>query len=117
MEIVGERNVHLGPRFDYARVVMDVEPSKEFEIVSAVEVGNAARFGYDEATVDHIMEKFIFGLLDEILTNEPGPIMRVRVTLKAADIDPIDSSADAFFEAGQDAGRKLRVALGYAKMR
>jgi hypothetical protein len=51
-------------------------------------------------------------LLDDILTHEPGPVMRVRVTLKGTVHDPIDSTANAYREAGWDAGRKLRAALG-----
>lgn len=109
MEIIGERSKHLGPRFDFARVIMDIEPSENFEILNAVNEEGAAPYGYPE--------KFIFGLFDEILTKPPGPITKVRITLKVAEYDPIDSSPLAFFEAGRDAGYKVRVALGYPDTR
>jgi len=109
MEIVGERSKHVGPRFDFARVTMDIEPSENFEILNAVNEIDAVTYGYPD--------KFIFGLFDEILAKQPGPITKVRITLKIAEYDPIDSSPLAFFEAGRDAGHKVRAALGYSDAR
>jgi hypothetical protein len=85
---------------------MDVEPSEEFEIINAVDRSDATVYGYPR--------EFIFGLLDEILTKEPGPLLRVKVTLKVAEYDPIDSSPRAFYEAGRNAGLRVRSALGYS---
>jgi hypothetical protein len=104
MEIVGERDKHLGPKWDFARAVVAVEPSESFEVVDITGDAVALSSGY--------IESFLDGLFDEILTQEPGPILRIKIVLKAIEHDPVDSSRNAFVEAGRDAGRKLWAWLG-----
>jgi len=78
-----------------------VEPAEQFEVVDmvAADVG-LRKFGYPE--------QFVRGLLDELVNDREALITRVRITLESAKYDRIDSSLGAFFEAGCDAGRKIR---------
>lgn len=100
IEVTGERNRRLGPLWECAKVTIYVEPSDHFEVVDLVESTSKAR---DEGYLD----SFIFGLLDMLITLEHGPLIRVRVTLKTAEYDPINSTWNAYWQAGRDAGRKL----------
>ncbi|MBR1224188.1 MULTISPECIES: hypothetical protein [unclassified Bradyrhizobium] len=100
IEITGERNRRLGPLWECAKVTIYVEPSDHFEVVDLVESTSKAREeGYPDS--------FIFGLLDMLITLEHGPLIRIRVTLKTAEYDPINSTRNAYWQAGRDAGRKL----------
>src|SRR5579859_4808275 len=78
IEIAGERDKRLGPLHEYAKVTIYVEPSDHFEVVDVVESTNRAR---EEGFPDN----FIFGLLDIVMTAEHGPLLRFRLTLKAAE--------------------------------
>ena len=104
IEITGERDKHLGAQHEYAKVTIYVEPSDHFEVVDLVESANRAR----EEGFPH---NFMFGLLDMLMTMEHGPLTRIRVTLKTAEYDPINSSSIAYWGAGRDAGRKLQDAI------
>jgi len=100
IEITGERDKHMGAQHEYAKVKIYVEPSDHFEVVDLVESTSKAREeGYPDS--------FLFGLLDMMMTMEHGPLIRVRVTLKTAEYDPINSSSKSYWGAGRDAGRKL----------
>jgi hypothetical protein len=104
IELTGERAKHFGPRSDYASVRIVLESSTEFEVVN--EVGDDQQLkslGYPE--------HFIFGLLDILMTAEAMPRTSVRVVLKSASYDPVDSSPKAFLEAGRDAGQKVHALL------
>jgi hypothetical protein len=100
IEITGERDKRLGPLHEYAKVTIYVEPSDHFEVVDLVENTNRAR---EEGFPDN----FIFGLLDIPVTTEHGPLLGARLMLKTAEYDPINSSSNAYWGAGRDAGRKL----------
>jgi|GEM_PF-2408011 len=104
IEIVGERNKHLGPRFDFARVAIRVEPNEQFIVVNKIVEEIPEAYGFPD--------KFIFGVLDEVMTGAPGPIENIKITLKMVEYDSTDSSPNAFTQAGRDAGRKLKTALG-----
>lgn len=105
VEIIGTRKKHLGPRIDYAKVTMRVEPSGVFEVVDLVdEQDGSRRFGFPD--------KFVSGLLDALGVSRSEPDLALRVILTSADHHPIDSSPQAFVEAGRDAGRKLAEMLG-----
>src|SRR6202007_114315 len=92
------------------KVTIYVEPSDHFEVVDLVESTNRAR---EEGFPDN----FIFGLLDILVTMEHGPLIRVCVTLKTAEYDPINSSSMAYWGAGRDAGRKLQDAIVNSRRR
>ena len=96
--ILGVRDKHLGPRMDYARVSLRVEPAERFEVEDHVEPSDPfIDFGYPEA--------FTRGMLNVL--DARGPLPPLRLVLERADHHPIDSSPNAFVEAGRDAGRKL----------
>jgi hypothetical protein len=102
--VVGERNQHLGPRCEFAKIQVSVEPASGFEVVDLVPVNEELRqLGYPDWAV--------FGLLDVLMVAESAPITNVRVTLEKAEFHPIDSSAMAFRQAGRDAARRILKAL------
>ncbi len=102
--VVGERNQHLGPRWEFAKVQVSVEPASSFEVVDAVPANEELRqLGYPDWA--------IFGLLDVLVVAESAPLTNVRVTLEKAEHHPVDSSAMAFRQAGRDAGRRILEAL------
>jgi hypothetical protein len=104
IEIVGERDKHLGPRMDFAKVTIHVEPSDQFQVVDLVDRRDGSRrFGFPE--------KFVCGLLDALGVSAAQTGLAVKVLLISADHHPIDSSPQAFVEAGRDAGRKLAEIL------
>jgi hypothetical protein len=101
----GVRDQHVGPRMDYAKIEVVVEPAESFDV----------RFGPDvEASETNrlFLEAAIFGLLDILLVSGPYPLRNVSITIARCEIDPIDSSQMAFRHAGRDAGRKIISALG-----
>jgi len=98
--VTGERNQHLGPRFEFAKIQLSVEPSARFEVVHASPAD-------EELQKLNYLDWAIFGLLDILLTSESAPLSNVRVTLEKAEHHPIDSSPMAFRQAGRDAGRKI----------
>jgi len=105
IKVVGERDQHLGPRWEKAKVQLSVEPAPGFEVVDEVPQDTQLEtFGYP----DYV----ILGLLDVLMVGLSTPIKNVRVTLIKAEYDPIDSSEMAFRQAGRDAGRKIIEALG-----
>ena len=109
--VQGERNKHLGPMWQFARVEVSVEPSEQFEVADLVEPrAELAELGYPDWVV--------FGILDVLMIAESAPVKNVRITLRKADHHPIDSSPMAFRQAGRDAGRKILDALlGYPRQR
>jgi hypothetical protein len=98
--VTGERDAHLGPRWEFARIRVTVEPSAGFEVVDAVK-GSAEmrKFGFPDSA--------IFGLLDVLMVAGAAPLSSVRVILEQAEVDPVNTSASAFREAGRNAGRKI----------
>jgi hypothetical protein len=102
--VVGERDQHLGPRWEKAKVQVTVEPSMVFEVVNAVhDDKELQKFGYPDWVV--------FGLLDVLMVAFSAPVRNVRIILEKAEYDPVLSSAMAFRQAGRDAGRKIIQAL------
>lgn len=98
--VVGERNQHLGPRWEFARIQVSIEPSQRFEVVDAAEANDELRrLGY--------LDLAVFGLLDILMVAETAPLSAVRLTLEKVHHSPIDSSQIAFRQAGRDAGRKI----------
>ena len=104
--VVGEREKHLGPKSEFARVKLTVHPSHMFEVV-------------DNVTEKSELEKLgvgwpdcaVFGLLDVLMVAEFGPLYKVRVTLEEVWYHEVDSSWRAFRNAARDAGRKIIQSL------
>ena len=102
--VVGERNQHLGPRWESAKVQISVEPAPQFEVIDAapadVESRNAGYFDWA-----------VFGLLDVLMVSESAPLKNIRVIVEKIEPHAVDSSQMAFRQAGRDAGRKIIEAL------
>jgi hypothetical protein len=108
VEVTGERHKHVGPKIEYASVRVSLEPADEFEVVDEVEQNTELKqMGYPDW--------FVFGLLDILMTAESMPLTKIKIVLKNATYDRIDSSPRAFLEAGRDAGQKIRATIEKAK--
>jgi hypothetical protein len=102
--VLGERNQHLGPRWEFARIRVSIEPAPGFEVIDVVEADVKLRqLGY--------LDWAVLGLLDVLMVAETAPLTGVRVILEKAEHHEIDSSQMAFRQAGRDAGRKIIAAL------
>ena len=98
--VTGERNQHLGPRWEFARLQVSVEPAPDFEVVDGIPADEEARQqGY--------FDWAIFGLLDVLMVAESTPLKNIRITLEKVEYHAVDSSPVAFRHAGRDAGRKI----------
>jgi hypothetical protein len=98
--VTGERNKHLGPRWEIARIQITVEPAPGFEVVD-VNPDN------QEARQEGYLDWAVFGLLDVLMLAESAPLKNIRIILEKAELDAVNSSCMAFRQAGRDAGRKL----------
>jgi hypothetical protein len=104
MTVVGERNQHLGPRWESAKVQITVEPAPQFEVIDAAPVDvDARKAGY--------LDWAVFGLLDVLLVAESAPLKNIRVIVEKIEPHAVDSSQMAFRQAGRDAGRKIIESL------
>jgi hypothetical protein len=102
--VVGERNQHLGPRYEFAKIQVRIDPAPHFEVVDAVCADDELhRLGY--------LDWAIFGLLDILMVSESAPIKKARITLESVEYHSVDSSRMAFRQAGRDAGRKIVEAI------
>ena len=102
LTIVGHREKHFGPRSEFARVVMTINPAEEFDVVDNV----PCRKELESLGVAWPM-CVVFGLLDFVMFAEFGPLYKIRITLDDAAYHDVDSSENAFREAGRDAGRNV----------
>jgi hypothetical protein len=95
----GKRDQHLGPRWERARVRVRLEPSTRLEVQIGSSISQEAKDeGYAEAAV--------MGILDVLMTACPHPVKNVRILVEDLEIDPIDSSPQAFRMAGRDAATR-----------
>lgn len=94
----GERAAHLGPRNEFAKVRVKFEPADAFECSMGGVPGDADSVAFAEAAV--------LGVLDALITSAPYPVLKVRVVIEKIEVDPIDSSEQAFRLAGRDAALK-----------
>jgi hypothetical protein len=100
INVTGERNKHLGPRYEFAKIALSVQPASTFEVVDSVpEDEELRREGY--------LDWAVFGLLDVLMLSEPFPLHKLRIVFESAEYHPVDSSPIAFLHAGRDAGRKI----------
>jgi hypothetical protein len=98
--VMGERNEHIGPRWEIARIQISAEPAPSFEVIDLFPCNEEARQeGYLDWTV--------LGLLDVLMLTWSTPLRNIRVILEKAEVDAVNSSCMAFRHAGRDAGRKL----------
>jgi hypothetical protein len=100
MSIIGERNVHLGPRWEFAKVELNITPANGFQVVDAIPSDPKLRvYGHPDWVV--------FGLLDVLMTAESAPLTGFVVKIEKIEYHPIDSSPMALRRAGRNAATKL----------
>lgn len=102
VSVAGHREKHLGPRSEFAKVAMKIEPAEAFEVIDNVPYRKDLE-GLGVAWP----QSAVFGLLDVVMFAEFGPLYKIRVTLNDAAYHEVASSERAFREAGRDAGRNL----------
>jgi translation elongation factor EF-G len=99
VRVEGIRNKHLGPRWEYARIVVEAESSDSFSVSGP------------ERPLDAESETFVraaaFGVLDVVLTAAPIPLRDFCLRIVEVHVHPVDSSVMAFRRAGRDAGEQL----------
>jgi hypothetical protein len=105
--VVGHREKHFGSQSEYARIVLSVHPAEHFNVVDNVPYRKEL-----EALGIAWPDPVVFGLLDVLMFAEYRPIYKMQVILEDAAYHEIDSSENAFREAGRDAGRKIVEAIG-----
>jgi hypothetical protein len=103
VEVTGERNQHIGPRMEVAKVHVRVEPAAVFESVDFFRPSDELR---EELKAAEYPDYVIWGLLDVLMLALP-PLKNSRVVLERVEYDPIHSSYMAFRDAARDAGRKI----------
>jgi hypothetical protein len=102
--VVGERDQHMGPRWEFAKVQVSVKPASNFEVVDATPPKKSQH-------QDVYFDWVIFGLLDVLMVTESAPLKNVRLTIEKLEEHAVDSSPTAFRHAGRDAGRKILESL------
>jgi len=102
ISVDGHREKRLGPRSEFAHIAMSVNPAEVLEVVDNV----PCRRELESLGVAWPM-CVVFGLLDVVMFSEFGPLYKIRITLEDAAYHDVDSSENAFREAGRDAGRNL----------
>jgi elongation factor G-like protein len=102
--VIGEWN--HGSKSEFAKIQLTVQPAKDFDVVDAVEHKNELeKLGVDWP------DPVILGLLDTLMNADSGPLRNVRVTLERVWYHELDSTWNAFRNAGRNAGRKIIEAL------
>jgi hypothetical protein len=98
--VIGER-LHAEEN-EFAKVHLSVHPAGAFKVVDSVpERSDLEKLGVGWP------EPVIFGLLDVLMSAKPHPLRNVRVVLERVWYHEVDSSRNAFRNAGRDAGRKV----------
>ena len=98
--VEGVRDKTLGPRSDYARIVVAFEPSKSLII-------ECSASNRRELESDDYLDYAVFGLLDILMTATAYPVRNIRLNIVEAEIHPIHANKLAFRWAGRDAGRRI----------
>lgn len=104
--VEGHRERHIGPRWEFAKVVMTISPAEELEVYDHVPCRNEL-----EALGVAWPRCVAFGLLDVLMFAEFGALHKIRITLDDAAYHEVDSSEKAFREAGRDAGLRVIEAV------
>lgn len=112
--VVGERRKHFfGAGSDeFAKIQMTVHSALHCQVEdTAPERDELERLGvrWPEST--------LFGLLDVLMFAHPAPLFKIRVVLEKVWYHQVDSTQNAFRNAGRDAGRRLleKIALDHAR--
>jgi len=102
--VEGVREKILGPRSDFAKIVVAYEPSRSF-VVDCVAPNR------EELEANGYLECAVFGLLDILMTAGAYPLRNVKLTVTQAEIHPIHANQMAFRWAGRDAAANLLEAI------
>jgi hypothetical protein len=102
--VEGLRNKILGPRSDYARIVVAFRPSDSFVL-------ECSASNCSELQSDGYLASAVFGLLDVLMTTKAYPVRNIQLDIVEAEIHPVHANEMAFRWAGRDAGRKILEAL------
>lgn len=102
--VEGVRDVHLGPKLEYARITLTISQSERLEIV----MGNRPDGESERAFLDAA----ILGFLDVVLVADLRPWRNLRVSVSDFHVDPVSSSVSAFQRAGRDAGVNFLKEVG-----
>ena len=100
--VLGERIKQLGATCEFAKIQLTAHPSQSFEVIDRV----AEKTELEELGVEW-PDCAIFGLLDELMFIESGPLYKVCVVLEKVWYHEVDSTYQAFRHAGRAAGRKI----------
>jgi len=79
---------------------MTIAPAEELDVVDSVPCRTEL-----EALGVAWPQCVVFGLLDVVMFAEFGPLYKIRITLDDAAYHEVDTSENAFRQAGRDAGR------------
>jgi hypothetical protein len=91
---------------EFAKVQLTVQAAKDFEVVDAVEQKKElGKLGVEWPA------PVILGLLDSLMNTNLRPLRNIRVTLEHVWYHEVDSTWNAFRNAGRDAGRKIIAVL------
>ena len=99
IRVVGNRKKPLGPHSEFANVVITIAPADELAVVDNVPCRKEL-----EALGVAWPQCVVLGLLDVVMFAEFGPLYKIRITLDDAAYHEVDTSENAFREAGRDAG-------------
>jgi translation elongation factor EF-G len=100
--VLGEWIKQLGARGEFAKVELTVHPSESFEVIDRV----AERSELEKLGVEW-PDCAILGLLDVLMVTKSGPLYKVCVVLEKVWYHEVDSTYQAFRQAGRAAGRKI----------
>jgi hypothetical protein len=96
----GLHDAHLGPRWEYTKVRIRIEPSDGFDVRFEI----SRNLSTEQSTY---MDAAIMGLLYVILLTESSPLIDIRVIAIGMGEHEVESSPRAFRMAGRDAGQNL----------
>jgi hypothetical protein len=90
------------PKSEYAKVQLTARSSEDFEVVDLFTEKSeleALGVGWPDCV--------ILGLLDALMNADLGPLRKICVALEHVWYHEVDSTQNAFRNAGRDAGRKI----------
>jgi translation elongation factor EF-G len=102
VSVIGSRVKQFGMRGEFGKVEMTVDPAEKLSVVDSVPWRKEL-----EALGVAWPQCVIFGVLDILMFAEFGPLYKIRITLEDAEYHEVDSTQNAFREAGRDAGRNI----------
>ncbi len=99
IKVRGVCNKHLGPMWARAAATLIVEPAETFAIDGV---------GPEDSSLERDVygRSFALGVVEMLKADGSLALGRVRLTVSELEIDPVESSPNAFRQAGREAGRQ-----------